>query len=116
MNRALARIPKAGRPAEISFRHDRVLFTQSDMHEGNFLLDSNGKMCLIDFDLVGLLPESFVSWTMHWDPESFAGAVAEYLDLPESLNLYSMSRAGGILIMIADRTLGLDEDGNLKST
>ncbi|KAF8133071.1 hypothetical protein K438DRAFT_1787731 [Mycena galopus ATCC 62051] len=57
---ALMRTPKPGRKYKFPEREAR-----SDMDE----------VCLIDFDLVGLLPESFVSWTMDSSLHSVAGAV-----------------------------------------
>ncbi|KDQ09002.1 hypothetical protein BOTBODRAFT_179341 [Botryobasidium botryosum FD-172 SS1] len=111
MNKALEWIPSYGRPAKISFSDDKVIFTQSDMDKSNFFLDGNGKICIIDFDTVALLPESFASYTMRSGTNLFASEVAEYLDWPRSPNQYSMARAGVIINMTSDWTLGLDKDG-----
>jgi hypothetical protein len=76
------------------------------MHEGNFILDSMGRLCLVDFDSVGLLPKSFAVYTVKVSGKPFAEKVANYLPSWTSSNLFSMERAGGILIMCADSTLG----------
>ncbi|KDQ10822.1 hypothetical protein BOTBODRAFT_163481 [Botryobasidium botryosum FD-172 SS1] len=111
MNKALEWIPPRCRPAEMSFSDDKIIFIQSDMDSSNFFLDGNGRICLIDFDGVALLPESFASHTLHSKTNPFASKVAEYLDWPRTPNLYSLGRAGTIVHMISDRTLGLDQDG-----
>jgi hypothetical protein len=76
------------------------------MDESNFLLDTNGKMCIVDFEDVGLLPQSFAKYTVHSEHSHFASEVARYLDWPRSSNLHSMAIAGGILNMMGDPTLG----------
>ncbi|KAI6038757.1 hypothetical protein EDC04DRAFT_2569327, partial [Pisolithus marmoratus] len=107
MNRALQSIPARCQPAPISFVNDRVFFTQSNMDKSNFLLDKNGKVCIVDFDDVVLLPESFASYTIHasWNP--FTKKVAGYLDWLQSSNQKLMGRAGAILQMSGDMTLGM---------
>ncbi|KAI6015593.1 hypothetical protein EDC04DRAFT_2578344 [Pisolithus marmoratus] len=106
MHRALQSIPARCRPAPISFINDKVFLTQSDMDKSNFLLDGNGKVCIVDFEDVILLPESFASYTIHasWDP--FVKKVAGYLGWPQSPNQKSMARVGAILQMTGDATLG----------
>jgi hypothetical protein len=76
------------------------------MDESNFFLDTNGKMCIVDFEMVGLLPESFASYTVHSKLDNFAREVAGYLDWSPSPNHYSMARAGVILNTVGDTTLG----------
>ena len=80
------------------------MFTQSDVHEGNFLLDTEDKMCLVDFGDVALLPESFGNYGMAWKLP-FIEKVASYLDWPRD-NVKSMGKARGLLLMIGDPRLG----------
>jgi hypothetical protein len=76
------------------------------MDETNFFIDTTGKMCVVDFEDVGLLPESFASYTVHVSSNLFVKEVAKYLDWSRSSNLHSMVRAGAILHTISDPTLG----------
>jgi len=91
---------------EIDLSNERLVFTQSNPHEMNFLIDKDGKICLVDFDTVVLLPESFASYTMHINTDPFVQEVAKFLDWPRSPNYRSMSVARSLLVMIADPTLG----------
>ena len=74
------------------------------MDESNFSIDTEDNICIFDFEDVGILPESFASYTL--SSNKFAKKVAEYLDWPTSPNLHSMARAGAILMMSSDSTLG----------
>ncbi|EKM74487.1 hypothetical protein AGABI1DRAFT_88301 [Agaricus bisporus var. burnettii JB137-S8] len=96
LNRAIERLPPRGRSstAPISISHERLVFMQSDMDESNFGVDDEGRTCLFDFTTVGLLPESFASYTMSLTP-----------------NQRSMCRVASILVM-SSGPLGLDKDGN----
>jgi hypothetical protein len=76
------------------------------MDESNFFIDTNGRMCVVDFENVGLLPEFFASYTVHVSSDPFVMEVAQYLDWPRSPNLDSMIRASVILRTISDPTLG----------
>ena len=92
-------------PEDISFTNERSVFTQSDMHEGNFFLDMEEKMCLIDFASVALLPESFANLAVRRrDP--FVKKVAACLKWP-TYNIKSMGRAMELLQTIANKTLGM---------
>ncbi|TDL16479.1 hypothetical protein BD410DRAFT_902010 [Rickenella mellea] len=110
MNRALECIPRGGRPAPISFVNDKVFFMLSEIDERNFLLDGNGKLCMVDFENMVLLPESFASFNRNGNP--FAEKVADSLDWPRSANGYSMASVGAILQMTSDETFGLDNNGH----
>ncbi|KAA1478094.1 hypothetical protein DENSPDRAFT_657798 [Dentipellis sp. KUC8613] len=113
MNKALQWIPKHSRPPPMDFSEDALVFTQSEMDASNFFLDSSGRICMLDFEAIGVLPESFASSTMHMNSgRPFVHNVARYLDWPEPPHLQSMAQAAYILAMIADPTLGLDDDGN----
>ena len=83
------------------------MFTQSDIHEGNFILDREARLCLVDFDTVGLLPKSFAVYTVKASGKPFAKSVAKYLPTWTSPNLASMDVAKGMLMMLADVTLGM---------
>jgi len=93
-------------PDPINIKHESLVFTQSDMDASNFGVDKNGKTCLFDFEAVGLLPQSFVTYTMSRAGESFASKVARYLDLPPSPNVPSMKKLSGLLWVISDSTFG----------
>ena len=88
----------------VSFSGEQVVFTQSHMDESNFPDDLEGNTCLLGFENVGLLPESFAKFTMSDGP--FAKKVAEYLDWPDSRSLSSMGRIRGTLWMLSDETAG----------
>jgi len=79
------------------------------MDISNFGVDDKGGTCLFDFGEVGLLPESFASYTMSLS-NPFTVAVAGYLNQPPCPNLHSMSRIRGRLWMTADTTLGTSTD------
>ncbi|EKM74489.1 hypothetical protein AGABI1DRAFT_116827 [Agaricus bisporus var. burnettii JB137-S8] len=112
LNTAITMLPPKGRSstAPIRISHERLVFTQSDMDESNFGVDDQGRTCLFDFTTVGLLPESFASYTMALRMP-FTEAVARCLDWSPTPNLQSMSRIARVLAM-SSGTLGLDEDGN----
>jgi len=76
------------------------------MHEGNFILDPTGKICLVDFDTVGLLPKSFAVYTLRVPVKPFVESVVKYLPTWTSPNLVPLSEARDILIRTSDRTLG----------
>jgi len=79
---------------------------QPDMHEDNFLIDDTGRICLVDFETVGRLPESFASYIGHLPDTPFVKGVASHLGWRESPNLHSLIRAKGVLWMCADPSLG----------
>ncbi|KAL4074254.1 hypothetical protein J3A83DRAFT_4371530 [Scleroderma citrinum] len=114
LNTAITRVPPRSRPvAPISLRHERLVFTQSDMDKSNFGIDDEGRTCLLDFGEVGLLPESFARYTMS-STAPFTAAVAQHLSWPSCSNLDTMSKISGFLWIYSDPTLGLDDDGNPK--
>ncbi len=90
-------------PASIS--HERLVFTQSDMHMSNFGVNDKGMTCLFDFGEVGLLPESFASYTMSLTAP-FTVDVARHLVWPSCSNLDSMSKIRRYLAILADPILG----------
>ncbi|KIM41134.1 hypothetical protein M413DRAFT_445852 [Hebeloma cylindrosporum] len=114
MNRALDWIPPKGRPAKMDFLEDALIFTQSDMHITNFALDKDNKICMFDFEDVGVLPECFARFTLTSSRDPFLARVAECLGWTKDSNSKSLGGAGSILIMISDSSLGLDMHGNVK--
>lgn len=99
-------LPASPKPANVNFSNDKLVFTQSRMSPRNFLVDDNGRICILNFRDVVLLPESFATYTMHmsWDP--FVKGVAEYLDWTPSPNEDSMKWARRLLVVMGDPTLG----------
>jgi len=91
----------------VDFSNDKLVFTQSDMDKGNFFIDNNGKICILNFEQIGILPESFAQYTMYESRSAFVENVARYLDWPPPSNLESMARAGSMLMMLGDSTLGM---------
>lgn len=90
----------------MNFLDDRLIFTQSDMDESNFALDEHGRVCMFDFRDVGVLPESFASYTLGDSTNPFITSVAKHLDWVNNRNRGSMARAGAILQTLGDATLG----------
>ena len=80
------------------------MFTQSDMHDSNFGVDENGRTVLMDFNMVGLLPESFIAFTLSCD-KKFAPIVTS-LGLSGNSKLYSMTAIACCLAMVSDPTFG----------
>ncbi|XP_006463809.1 hypothetical protein AGABI2DRAFT_120611 [Agaricus bisporus var. bisporus H97] len=116
LNKAIEKLPPSSRSsmAPIRISHERLVFTQSRMDKGNFGVDDEGRTCLFDFTTVGLLPESFASFTMSLRM-GITKAVAQHLGWSPSPNLQSMSMIASILVM-SPGTLGLDKDGNSISS
>jgi len=52
------------------------------MDESNFFLDTNDKICMVDFEDVGLLPQCFASFiiSMYWGSNPFNNEIVKYLD------------------------------------
>lgn len=62
------------------------MFTQSDMDDSNFGVDEHGRTVLMNFREVGVLPETFVVFTL-----GKAHPVVESLGLSSNSNGYSMA-------------------------
>ena len=92
------------KPAHINIKDEPVFFTQSDMDASNFGVDQKGNICLFDFEEVGLLPESFSSYTMCLG--NFACGVAAHLGWPRSPHMDSMAKVARYLHIIASPGLG----------
>jgi len=88
----------------VSVSGERLMFTQSDMDDSNFGLDENGRTVLIDFSEIGLLPETFVVYTLSSD-EKFDPIVAS-LGLSGNSNLASMAAIAQCLGVLSNPKLG----------
>ena len=88
------------------FLDDPLIFTQSDMDSSNFALDGDKRICMFDFQEVGILPESFASYTLGGNSDPFISSVARYLGWIKYHNIESMARASAVLKVSADPTLG----------
>lgn len=103
MMKAYGSLSKTARKmySPVSVNGERLMFTQADMHHSNFGVDENGRTVLMDFNKVGLLPESFVAFTL---PRSIAAS----LGLSGNSKLTSMAAIAHCLGMLADPTLGME--------
>ncbi|KAF8887909.1 hypothetical protein CPB85DRAFT_1566587 [Mucidula mucida] len=81
----------------VSLSGERLMFMQADMDSSNFGVDEHGNTVLMDFQDVGVLPESFVAYTLSEDMITALGLSI----LP-------------CLWMVGDPSLGLNEDGYPK--
>lgn len=104
MYKALRWLPASPKPADVNFSDDKLVFSQSEISERNFLVDENGKICILNFQDITLLPESFATYTVNKSRESFVEGVAGYLDWT-SPNEDSMQWARR-LVQVAVPTLG----------
>jgi serine/threonine protein kinase len=78
-----------------------------DIKPCNFLIDpKTGKVTIIDFGDVTVLPRSFVSLTLHLTSDKFVTGIARSLRWEKSDNLRAMGAAAGILLKMSGRTLG----------
>jgi hypothetical protein len=50
LNQAVKWILRRGRPKEFSFSCETPIFNQPDMDESDIFIDTNEKICLIDFE------------------------------------------------------------------
>jgi hypothetical protein len=91
------------------------MFTQSDMHDSNFGVDENGRTVLMNFSTVGLLPESFVAFTLS-SHEKFV-PIAASLGLLGNSNIASMAEIALCLGMVSDPKFGTStcvQHGNVQ--
>ncbi|KAF7327806.1 hypothetical protein MKEN_00360400 [Mycena kentingensis (nom. inval.)] len=91
----------------ISLADETTLFLQTDMHAGNFGIDAQGHIVLLDFDSIGVVPQSFALYTLHTRFPDIARA----LDLPERLQegVWWLSQIAGRIHM-GDPCLGFTKD------
>ena len=88
-------------PVKIS--NDRLMFTQSNMDFGNFGVDEQDKTVLMNFRDIGLLPETFVAYTM--PTYDSLDAIASSLGLLNNSDA-TLARIRWYLGMVGDDTLG----------
>ena len=92
------------RVSPVKICDDRLMFTQSDMDLSNFGVDENGKTVLVDFGDIGLLPKTFVAYTMSSDDA--LAPIAAALGLSSDSNA-SMAAIAWCLGMMSDPKLGV---------
>ncbi|KAH9058924.1 hypothetical protein EDB83DRAFT_2610973 [Lactarius deliciosus] len=83
----------------VSVSGERLVFTQSDMDDSNFGVDENGRTVLMDFNEVGLLPETFVAHTLS---SGKLRPIAASLGLSSNSNLVSMAAITQCLGMVSN--------------
>ena len=88
----------------ISVSGERLMFTQSDMDDSNLGVDEHGRTVLMDFSDIGLLPETFVAYTLS-SKQKFDPIVAS-LGLSGNSNLASIAAIAECLWMVSDPRLG----------
>lgn len=98
----------------MDFLNDRLIFTQSDMDSSNFALDEHKRVCIFNFRDVGVLPESFASYTLGSSLDPFISRVAEHLEWVDNCNRNSMARAGAVLKTSSDATLGTSATASIE--
>ncbi len=84
----------------VSLTGERLMFMQADMDSSNFGVDEHGNTVLMDFQDVGVLPESFVAYTLSED-------MITALGLSCSSHLYSMAVVSSCLWMVGEPSLGV---------
>lgn len=89
----------------VSISGERLMFTQSDMDDSNFGVDEHGRTVLMDFSEIGMLPESFVAYTLSLDKKF--DPIAASLGLSGNSNLASMAAISSCLWITANPKLGL---------
>jgi hypothetical protein len=94
----------------VNIRNERVRFWQSDMDDSNFGVDKNGEVVLMDFASIGLLPETFILWTLCRDRD-VAPLLVPTLGLSGTANQSSLNAFRGCLWKVSSPQLGLGSDG-----
>ena len=83
---------------------ERLMFAQSDMDVSNFGVDENGRTVLMDFSEVGLLPATFVAYTLSSDEK--LPPIVDFLGLSGNSNLASMAAIAQCLGTVSNPKLG----------
>jgi len=68
--------------------NNEPVFTQFDLHAGDFISDKYNKVCILNFEYIDILREFFASYTKD---ANFVGKVAQLLNWPYSANYYLMA-------------------------
>jgi hypothetical protein len=80
------------------------MFSQSDMDESNFGVDKDGRTVIMDFDSIGLVPETLVLYTLRSNRS--VDPLITTLRLSGKDNLASLSAIAYALQMVANPKLG----------
>ncbi|EDQ98976.1 uncharacterized protein LACBIDRAFT_318417 [Laccaria bicolor S238N-H82] len=91
--------------ASVNITNDRVMFLQSDLDKSNFGIDKDGKTVLMDFESIGLLPETLVLYTLSSD-EIIGPFLTNTLGLSGTANLASLNAIASCLWMSSNPKLG----------
>ncbi|GBE83387.1 hypothetical protein SCP_0504350 [Sparassis crispa] len=109
---ALKRTPGRGDKASVDFESEERCFYHSDIREPNFLYNpETGELSLIDFQHVGILTTSFVSYALHGSNDTFVRDMAARITFPKLVQLPAMGCAASILMQFGGSNLGLNEQG-----
>ncbi|EIW79873.1 hypothetical protein CONPUDRAFT_144991 [Coniophora puteana RWD-64-598 SS2] len=104
----------------IKLAGEELRWYHSDVSASNFFIDTSSpddqlQIWMVNFNLVGVLPSSFASYSMHNYRDMFGrdvlALVRERTSCAISPNLRMMSVASGLLVMVGDPSLGLNEEG-----
>ncbi|KAL7922621.1 hypothetical protein ACQKWADRAFT_291946 [Trichoderma austrokoningii] len=95
----------------VTIKDDALMFCQGDIDDSNFGLDDEGRTVLLDFADIGLVPATFVAFTLA-SPAFASTRAALGLSNEQSV---SMAYIRSVLHMAANPELGLDKDGNTKA-
>ncbi|KAF7307434.1 hypothetical protein MIND_00537800 [Mycena indigotica] len=100
----------------VSFADEPNVIYHSDVRKPNFLIDRDtGQICIIDFQHIGIFPQSFRTYGLLHYTDPLAAAVREALGLEITDTIRSMCTAAGCLVMTGGApTFGLDEYGVQK--
>jgi len=103
---ALSRLP--GRTLRtVTLANERLVIGHSDINLNNFLYDHvTGRVWMVDYQYVNVVPESLVSFALHVTSHSFVKAVAEKLEFPQSTQLEQLEPATISVMQSANKTLG----------
>lgn len=82
-----------------SFKRSRCIY-HANINKENFLLDSSGNVCIIDFRHVGVLPQAFQTHTFFNIGNAFAASVGRKLGYQPSSNVDMMVRISSVLQQI----------------
>ena len=92
----------------LSMSNDRVLYSQSDMDDSNFGVDREGRTVVLDFESIGLLPETLILCTLSRDHNlrEVLPSLLATVGLSGETSLEWLAAIRSCLWMTADPTLG----------
>ncbi|KAF7328848.1 Protein kinase-like domain [Mycena venus] len=114
VNKAFTRLPGGAGGRQIRFQDEEHIFCHSDISFDNFLYDpATGRVWMVDFQHVNVLPRSFFSHYLHYSP--WAGVVAKAVEaklgFPRSPHLDLLALANALIGRSDYSSFGLDEYG-----